>query len=213
MKKFLSLMFALLIVVSLAACGGTEQDIPSNTPPADTAGREDAVQSGTESFAPIAGDYSFASGAGGWSTDITVNADGTFSGTYHDTDFSDGSEEYGSVCELSEFHGSFVDLRKVDDYTYSFEMGSLVYDSETGKEEIAEQDGETVKFVYTTAYGLENGKTFYFYAEGAPSDSLPEAFVDWVAWVTASLDPATEFDTLPFNGLYNENEGYGFFAS
>ena len=37
-------------------------------------------------FAQFAGFYTFSSGAGAWSTEMTVYADGSFEGTFHDWD-------------------------------------------------------------------------------------------------------------------------------
>lgn len=47
----------------------------------------------------IAGKYGFASGSGGWDTTMTVASDGTFSGTYHDSDMGITGDDYpnGSV--------------------------------------------------------------------------------------------------------------------
>ena len=155
-------------------------------------------------------DYTLSSGAGAWSTDITIAPDGTFTGMYHNTDFAEEGEGYSAIYDFSDFHGSFTGLRYVNEYTYAFEMDSLVYDSEVGLEELVEMYGEKIKRVFTTAYGIEDGETFYFYAKGAPVDKLPDDFVWWVSLPTGLSSFA---DVLPFNGLYNENGKFGFFFS
>ena len=61
----------------------------------DTEGSEEAELQTTESdhaetgltFADLAAlQFEFCSGAGGWSTDFTIEKDGSFSGVYHDSD-------------------------------------------------------------------------------------------------------------------------------
>lgn len=39
-------------------------------------------------------DFSFSSGAGGWSTDFEIEQDGSFSGSYHDSEFGSTGDGY-----------------------------------------------------------------------------------------------------------------------
>ena len=72
-----------------------------------------------------------------------------------------------------------------------------------GQEKI--EDG--VKYVYTTANGLDNAKDIYIYTKGAPISELPEGYL---SWVNTGLDEgATE---LPWYGIYNEADESGFFG-
>ena len=154
-------------------------------------------------------DFYLSSGVGAWGTSLRINADGTFTGDYHDTDMGDAEESYPSGTMYScEFSGKFGNLQKVDDFTYSFELDYLREDAP--KEEFIDDHG--VRIVPAEAYGLETGRTYMLYLPGAEIDALPEEFVRWVAmpmgWPSDEL-PAS----LPFYGIYNVDGQYGFFGS
>ncbi len=146
--------------------------------------------------------YSFSSGAGAWSTELTVKEDGSFEGMYHDTDAGDTGDDYpdGTVYTCN-FTGKFATPEKVDEYTYKTKIESISYDKEEGKEELA--DGR--KYVSSTAYGLDDAKDIYIYVKGASISSLPEEYLDWVRSAIDDTDT-----TLPFYGIYNENAKTGF---
>ena len=96
--------------------------------------------------------FEFCSGAGGWSTDFEIEKDGSFKGSYHDSDMGDTGDDYeNGTMYLCGFSGKFTDLTKINDYTYQMKMENLTYDETPGKEEIA--DG--VKYIYTDVYGLK----------------------------------------------------------
>lgn len=154
-------------------------------------------------------EFCFSSGAGAWATSLRIEADGTFTGDYHDTDMGDIGESYPSGTMYScEFSGKFGNPQKVDDFTYSFELDYLREDAP--KEEFIDDHG--VRIVPAEAYGLETGKTYMLYLPGAEMNALPEEFVRWVAmpmgWSSDEL-PAS----LPFYGIYNVDGQYGFFGS
>ena len=119
MRKNL-ILWMLVLAVGLSACGGagaettvpttvvpetettepvpTEpaptEPIPVETEPAETV--PEAVQ------LPLADEtveFLFTSGAGGWSTQLSLNRDGSFTGEFHDSEMGDRTEEYpnGSV--------------------------------------------------------------------------------------------------------------------
>lgn len=83
----------------------------------------------------IAGKYGFASGSGGWGTTMTVASDGTFSGTYHDSDMGITGDDYpnGSVT-ISNFKGRFKDAKKNADgsYTMQCDKSALKIDGNIG---------------------------------------------------------------------------------
>ena len=154
-------------------------------------------------------DFYLSSGVGAWGTSLRINADGTFTGDYHDTDMGDTGESYPSGTMYScEFSGKFGNLQKVDDFTYSFELDYLCEDAP--KEEFIDDHG--VRIVPAEAYGLETGKSYMLYHPSAEMNALPEAFVRWVAmpmgWSSDELPTS-----LPFYGIYNVDGQYGFFGS
>lgn len=147
--------------------------------------------------------FEFSSGAGAWSTELKIEADGSFSGSYHDSDMGTTGDGYpdGTVY-LCEFTGKFASIQKVNDYTYKTKLEKLETKEKDGKEELA--DG--MKFIYSTPYGLADAQDIYIYVKGAPVDKLPQEYQDWVMF---PLDGAK---TLPFYGLYNEKEQLGFYS-
>ena len=154
-------------------------------------------------------EFYLSSGAGAWGTSLRINADGTFTGDYHDTDMGDTGEAYPSGTMYScEFSGKFGNPQKVDDFTYSFELDYLREDAP--KEAFIDDHG--VRIVPAEAYSLETGKTYMLYLPGSEMNALPEEFVRWVAmpmgWSSDEL-PAS----LPFYGIYNTDGQYGFLGS
>lgn len=161
-------------------------DIEENHGSDDTEGSSDSAenasenQSGDLTFADLAKySFEFCSGAGGWSTDFEIEKDGSFKGSYHDSDMGDTGDDYeNGTMYLCGFSGKFTDLTKINDYTYQMKMENLTYDETPGKEEIA--DG--VKYIYTDVYGLEGTDTFKVYLPGAPVRDLSEDVYFWVRW-------------------------------
>ena len=148
--------------------------------------------------------FYFSSGAGGWSTELYIDGDGSFSGNYHDSEMGDTGEDYpdGSMY-ISVFSGTFEGLEKVDDFTYKMKMTSLQFEQIPETEEI--QGG--VRWIYSTAYGLDGGEDFYLYLPGAPLNELPEEYLQWVGYTDPESISGTE---LPFYGLYNLDVKTGF---
>lgn len=62
----------------------------------------------------------FSSGAGAWATSITLNRDGSFEGSYHDSDMGFIGEGYphGTVY-ICKFSGAFDNIQQIDDNTYA----------------------------------------------------------------------------------------------
>lgn len=140
-------------------------------------------------------EFCFASGAGGWSTTMMIQADGSFAGEY-----LDGNMDIQYYCAFS---GQFAPLVKVNEYTYSTQIDTLHYENEVGTEEV--KDGAL--YCYSEAYGLENAENILIYLPGAPLAELPQEFRSWVGYHDLAY---TEDTVLPFFGLYNEADQCGF---
>lgn len=143
--------------------------------------------------------FIFSSGAGAWETDLSVDADGNFSGMFHDSEMGDTGEGYpsGSIY-FSEFSGRFGQLEKVDDYTYATTIESIEYVNEPGTEEIKDE----MRYMYSEAYGLENAGRILFYLPGRPLDSFSEVERSWM-----NLYLMNNYGgKLPMVLLCNENE-------
>lgn len=107
----------------------------------------------------IAGKYGFASGSGGWGTTMTVASDGTFSGTYHDSDMGITGDDYpnGSVT-ISNFKGRFKDAKKNADgsYTMQCDKSALKIDGNIGDTYIKNGSKYTVADPYGIALAVHS---------------------------------------------------------
>ena len=178
----------------------------------DTEGSEEAELQTTESehaetgltFADLAAlQFEFCSGAGGWSTDFTIEKDGSFSGVYHDSDMGDTGDGYpNGTMYYSSFSGHFTDLTQVDEYTYEMSLSDISYQDTVGDTEII--DG--VYYIYTDAYGLEGTDTFRIYLPGTPREKLTED--EWF-WIAAGNESETE---LTMTVIVNEPNEYAMYS-
>lgn len=210
MKKIKAILL-LIVILTLTACGNEE--VKENTEVEIL--EEVVVEEGkTEisesdfSFAEFKNlNFTFLSGAGGWSTEMTIAEDGTFEGVYSDGN-ADWADAYprGTTYYCS-FHGKFVEPVKKDEYIYFTTIESLTYDNPVGTEEI--KDG--LRYIYTDVYGLDNPEEILIYFPGMPIDELPEGYLSWVRnnWYMDFEFPQ-KYTTLPFYGLYNVSEEQGF---
>lgn len=157
--------------------------------------------------------FTFASGAGGWSTSLEIHADGSFTGNYHDSELGSTGEGYpDGTLYYCDFEGQFSDLARVDEYTYSMRVADLTYENEVGTEEIKDE----ILYVYSEAYGLCGADEILIYLPGTPADTLPQGFLDWVDldWLLYDYDEAKKetATALTFYGLYNAAEEDGFYS-
>jgi len=151
--------------------------------------------------------FTFASGAGGWHTELTFGANGNFEGNYYSIDMGNVGTAYpkGTVSTC-DFTGNFIDIKKIDEFTYSIQISTLNNTSPIGREEIKDE----VRYVYVDPYGMENADLFYLYLPGRSTSGLPNEFIEWVSMPNAWKKTPS---TLPFWGLYNEGGKYGFFSN
>ena len=158
-------------------------------------------------FAALADQFSFASGAGGWSTELMINDDGSFTGDYHDSDMGDMGDDYpNGTIYVCKFSGRFGDVKKVNDTTYSMHLQEISLENEVGDEWIEDD----VRYVASEPYGLDNADEIMVYLEGTPTADLPEEFLSWIAMPQAWGENIP--DVLPCQGLYNVAAQEGFFG-
>jgi hypothetical protein len=165
-------------------------------------------------FANLPEYFSFASGAGGWSTGVHINADGTFTGDYHDSDMGDTGDGYpGGTLYLCNFSGKFKDVKKISDLEYSMRIDWLRVDEPTGEPYIDDvyDIGYPIRVIPSSPYGFDSADEFRLYLPGKKTADLPQEYINWVgnpmAWGN-NIPP-----TLPFYGLYNVGGQEGFFSS
>jgi len=151
--------------------------------------------------------FEFCSGAGGWCTELQINEDGSFIGTYHDSEMGDTGVGYpnGSMYYCG-FAGQFTDLIKIDDLTYKTTISSISYDNECGTEEIIDE----IRYIYTDAYGLDDPKDIIFYLPGTKTETFTE---DEKIWLNGLLYDYETQDYLPeinFIAMVNKNSEQAF---
>jgi len=149
--------------------------------------------------------YVFASGAGAWATQLTLYADGTFTGDFHDSDMGDSRAPHG-VVYYCEFSGSFTNLQKIDDHTYSMRLENI----ETGDTPGEERLENDVLYIAERPYGLDDAEVLYLYTPGKESAGLPEGLV---RWITLPRAVSSLPEKLDFYALYNEGGEQGFYSS
>lgn len=155
-------------------------------------------------IAPL--EFSFSSGAGAWGTSLTLEEDGSFYGSYHDSDMGDSGQGYpnGTVYDCV-FAGSFGNIRQVNGYTYSLDLEDLHCEKEDGTVWI--ENG--IRYIASSPLGLEDGTQFYLYTPQTPVAGLPENFLSW--W-PARFSLGVVPKTLSCYGLHNLKMDYGFFT-
>ncbi len=123
-------------------------------------------------------DFTFASGAGGWSTEMTLYSDGTFKGSHHDSDMGDTGYGYpNGTFYFCDFEGKFKNMRKIDDLTWSMTLDYCDVDYNGIK------DGEIIdgmKYYRSTAYGIDGGHEFLIYLPGTRLSKLTEDAQSWL---------------------------------
>lgn len=180
----------------------TEENPASQEEPAtekDPAPGEEPV-SPEALFASLPDTLLLASGAGGWSTELTVAEDGTFSGVYHDSDMGVTGEDFpnGTVYTCA-FSGKLGSPRQVSEHTYS-----VAVEAQEREEAPAVSYADGVRYIAAESYGLEGAETLLLCLPGAAEAELPEDF--HAGWAEEYRDPAA----LDFTVLYNEGAGLAF---
>ena len=188
-KKLFQLLA--LCLVLLTGCGAKQAEPPAQAqePPAaeqpeapvkqpKTPAEEPEVPAQEANALPDALplDLIFASGAGGWSTDLTLERDGSFAGIYHDSEMGSTGPEYpNGTYYISTFSGRFGDIRQVDEHTWAMSLEELTVQETPGEEWI--EDG--ILYIASEAYGLEEGTEFLLYSPETPTEGLDEEFLTW----------------------------------
>ena len=142
---------------------------------------------------------SFLSGAGAWSTELTLYPDGTFSGEYHDSDM-----DTVYVCS---FEGAFSLMTPLNSHTWSLTLTDMELTTARPIGEEWQEGG--VRYISSQPYGLDGGNEFYLCLPGTPADEIPDQCRTWGArHPLGLLNPGAVLDGY---GLCNLRPGYGFF--
>ena len=131
--------------------------------------------------------FTMSSGVGAWASGINIKPDGTFTASFHDSNYESSSVSSGS--------GTFKNIEQVDKYTYTMELDTLKYDDEIGKV-VANDNG--YKTTFTELYGIAGGTTA----------DMPEGMQRWLGFHYYSV-PIPE--ALDCYAIYNVDTEYGYF--
>ena len=145
-------------------------------------------------------EWSFSSGVGAWSNDLQIRADGSFVGTYHDSEMGESGEGYpdGTVYCCS-YTGQMTLVEQVDENTWKVRVEKLTVD-----EQAEETVGNGVRFVKAEPYGLSEGDEMLLYRPDTPVSVLPEEMVFW-AHVTEQENPPAALETWFLTSEKNES--------
>lgn len=217
-KIFRSLALVLCIAaLTLTGCGARDEaattaptdeavtapetTVPETTVPETTAPESTAL-SLPDAF-PM--ELVYSSGVGAWRCCVTLEKDGSFTGSYSDSDMGDTAEAYpkGTVY-LCNFSGKFEIVDQPDEHSYSLKLTRLT----TEKQPMEEWIENETHYVATPAAGIDGGEDFVLYAPDAPVEGLNEDFLSW--WPGRFEEDKPE--TLSQWGLCNTNDFSGFFG-
>lgn len=201
MKKLFKGLVVVLCIGMLAGCGCDNTEETESTP-APTEAIEEEILPIEDGMNLI-----YSSGAGLWESVIYLNADGTFTGNYHDTNQGESGEGYTMTDYQSVFEGKFKDIKMTEDYAFEMTLDYVKTKEPEGTDKIEEWDeGVKVRVINTAAFGIAGGENFVFYLPTAPMSELSEEFL----WCNPGRYEKTE--TLERYGLYNVVTDAGFFT-
>lgn len=151
-------------------------DVADNAASDATAGDADSLDA-SQFFEQVSGSYIFTSGAGAWSTQLVVDADGSFSGCYSDWNAVSDEGYSNGETYLCNFSGTFADPVLVAEGVYTVQIAQLVTESEEG-EEYVEDD---MLYITSSPYGLDETDEVTFCLSGAVLSDMSESTAELIA--------------------------------
>ena len=120
--------------------------------------------------------WCFCSGVGGWSTDMQIKPDGTFSGQFHDNEMGDCTDAYpdGTVYYCT-FNGRFSLAEQVNENTWKLRVDELKQDEKAGVETV----GDGFRYISADPYGISEGDEVLLYKPGTPLDGFTDEMKVW----------------------------------
>ena len=118
--------------------------------------------------------FSFSSGAGGWSTELTFGEDGSFTGNYHDSEMGDVGEGYpNGTIHCCSFSGKISPVDQIDDNCWKVKVDKLEVD------EASEKTEDDIRYVPADPYGISEGDEMLLYSPGTPVSALSDDMQFW----------------------------------
>ena len=144
---------------------------------------------------------SFCSGVGGWSTDMRILADGSFTGDFHDSEMGDAADNYpdGTVYYCT-FSGKFSLVSQENENIWKVKVDALKQAEKPGTEEI--EDG--IRYVAAdSVYGLTEGDEMLLYAPGTSLDTFTEEMKLWAHVFDLQEKPVTMQEWFLYSPAYD----------
>ena len=123
--------------------------------------------------------FVFSSGAGGWGMNYEMGPDGTFAGTYFDSDMGSG------VRYVARFDGQFEIGDQIDETTYALDLVEFTRTSPASGQEA--EDGYDIEYV-SSVYGFDRCRDFRLLLPDTPTSTLND---DQRLWSTAAREGPT----------------------
>ena len=159
----------------------------------------------------VQGKYIFSVGAGAWSTIMTVNADGTFSADYHDSDLGVTGDGYPNGSRsIASGTGKFNYSKRNDDGSFSMTCDQKAFHQNGTVGDVTIKDGVRVETV-DGIYGLTPCNTFTVYPTGYATSALSDDVKSWMYGVIGNPLPSTLAGPLIVNDrgtfafIYDQN--------
>ncbi len=152
-------------------------------------------------------EFTFMSGAGAWRTVLVLNDDGTFTGTYLDSEMGEAGDGYpNGSAYICNFTGRFTDIEKIHEFSYKMTLSQLTTEKPVGEEWI--EDG--IRYIASEPNGLVGGTEFAFYLPTTPIANMSEDFLFW--WPLKYEHNTSPKETLSYYGIMNVATYDGFFG-
>ena len=159
----------------------------------------------------VKGKYIFSVGAGAWSTIMTVNADGSFSADYHDSDLGVTGDGYPNGSRsIASGTGKFNYSKRNDDGSFSMTCDQKAFHQNGTVGDVTIKDGVRIETV-DGIYGLTPCGTFTVYPAGYATSALSDDVKGWMYGVVGGSLPATLTGPLIVNDrgtfafIYDQN--------
>lgn len=159
----------------------------------------------------VQGKYIFSVGAGAWSTIMTVNADGTFSADYHDSDLGVTGDGYPNGSRsIASGTGKFNYSKRNDDGSFNMTCDQKAFHQNGTVGDVTIKDGVRVETV-DGIYGLTPCGTFTVYPTGYATSALSNDVKSWMYGVIGNPLPSTLAGPLIVNDrgtfafIYDQN--------
>jgi hypothetical protein len=156
MKKLLSILTALTLLLCASAV---------------------SAEAAEPFFAQFTGmEWNWSSGVGGWSAELRILPDGSFSGEYHDSEMGESGDSYpyGTVYTNS-FTGRLVCVDQADEYSWIIRVDQLQPEHAAGTEWI----DEGIRYVASGTFGITQGDEMKLYRPGTPFSAFTEDMIFW----------------------------------